>query len=151
MKNEIDAILSGLPVKHVRQVGSLWDISLGCISGAREDGVSLAHDLKAQYEYRKAREAPVPRPADTYTAKPEPVEIPAFLSEPEPDHPPAGLADLIRENEPHGEARTRLMALYVNLQNKLMLGLASDAEGKMHTRLHGHLGWLAKGAAEVTI
>lgn len=98
-------------------------------------------------------EVHMPRPAETYTSEPEPIEIPAFLKEPEPPQEtiPEAIADLVRENEPYGEAKARLMALYISLQNKLMLGLASEAEGRTHTRLHGHLAWMAKGAADVTI
>jgi hypothetical protein len=99
--------------------------------------------------------------------EPVPVEIPAFLlepeapeaveepvpePEPEPDPPetvPESLLDLVRENEPYGETQTRLWELYLELNGKLMLGLATEEDAKLHTRLHGHLAWISKGAAEV--
>ena len=149
MKLQIEAILKGLPGVHVEQVGNLWRINVANLVGARRDGISLAHDLKAQYEARKAREMKDEPPA-VWEAEPEPVEMPAFLKAPEPETVPVGLADLLRENEPYGEAQARLWALYVGLQNKLMLGLASEADARLHTRLHGHLAWISKGAVEVT-
>ena len=155
MENQIRQILSGLPDVHVEQVGNLWRISVANLVGARRDGISLAHDIKAQYEARKAREMkayPVPKaePPAVWEADPEPVEMPAFLKDPEPETVPAGLMDLLRENEAYGEAQARLWALYVSLQNKLMLGIASEADARLHTRLHGHLAWISKGAVEVT-
>lgn len=155
MRLQIEAILEGLPGVHVEQVGNLWRINVANLVGARRDGISLAHDLKALYEARKAREMkayPVPEvePPAVWEAEPEPVEMPAFLKDPEPEIVPAGLMDLLRENEPYGEAQARLWALYVGLQNKLMLGLASEADARLHTRLHGHLSWISKGAVEVT-
>jgi len=164
MSEQISAILSGLPDVKVCQIGNLWQIRIARHAGAREDGVSLARDLKALYlAERRAMEVP------------EPVEIPAFLLEPEPDEideaasnevaepetveleaaeeapgiVPEGLADLVRENEAYGDTQTRLWELYLELNGKLMLGLATEEDAKLHTRLHGHLDWISKGAAEV--
>lgn len=150
MKQEIDAILKPFKAEGYdagcEKMGHLWAVWIGSHGGGREDGVSLARDLA-----EKVRG--MPRPAETYTAEPEDIAIPAFLKEPEPPKEtiPEAIADLVRENEPYGEAKARLMALYISLQNKLMLGLASEAEGRTHTRLHGHLAWMARGAADVTI
>ena len=139
-------------------VGPYWQIRVGKRAGAREDGVSLARDLLSRHSADLAaeevlKEIAMPRPDSAYRDEPEDIAIPAFLKEPEPPQEtiPEAIADLVRENEPYGEAKARLMALYISLQNKLMLGLASEAEGRTHTRLHGHLAWMAKGAADVTI
>lgn len=50
-------VLAGMPDARCQRVGSLWRVSVGGLSGARKDGIGLARDLRAQYEYRKAREA----------------------------------------------------------------------------------------------
>jgi len=102
---------------------------------------------------------------------PVPVEIPAFLLEPEvpeaveepapnpvaepeailpePESIPPELLDLVREDEAYGDTQTRLWELYLELNGKLMLGLATEEDARLHTRLHGHLAWISKGAAEV--
>jgi hypothetical protein len=144
----------------VCQIGNLWQIRLANHAGAREDGLSLARDLKAFYlAERRAM------------AVPEPVEIPEFLLIPEPEEAelveepeqddditeypesdpvvPEGLADLARENEAYGDTQTRLWSLYLELNGKLMLGLATEEDARLHTRLHGHLDWISKGSAEV--
>jgi hypothetical protein len=156
MKEEIDAILQDLLNVHINQVGNLWQIRIGNHAGAREDGISLARDMLAMHQARERA-----------MAEPVPVEIPEFLLEPEPEavaepmpmppepEPalretvPDGLLDLVRENEPYGETQTRLWSLYLELNGKLMLGLATEEDGRLHTRLHGHLAWISKGAAEV--
>jgi hypothetical protein len=63
--------------------------------------------------------------------------------------PPETLIDLIEPGEAHGDAQTRLFALYNELTNKIVMGLASDAERRLHTRLHGGLHWISRGAVEV--
>jgi hypothetical protein len=149
----IRQILTGLPDVHINQVGSLWQIRIGNHAGAREDGVSLARDMLAMHQARKrAMEAPVPveipafllEPVPEAVAEPEPV-----LPEPEPETVPEALLDLVRENEPYGDTQTRLWELYLELNGKLMLGLATEEDARLHTRLHGHLAWISKGAAEV--
>jgi hypothetical protein len=70
--------------------------------------------------------------------------IPEFLQS-----VPDDLADLVRENEPHGETRARLLSIYIELQHKLLMGLSNDGDGAMHTRLHRHAGWLTGKSAEV--
>lgn len=174
MQNEINAILSGLPVKHVRQVGPLWDISLGCISGARADGVNLAHDLKAQYEYRKAREAreqvspPIvervqdaaipaqPDPRDAKIAELEALLAKAAQPKPEPVRPEGAfdaslLTDLIRENEPHAEAQRRWLSDFTQLTNRLVdfrLPALNDTERAYQKRLQMALYSSRQGAIE---
>lgn len=131
MKDQIEAILAPARAAGLRVTidknQRYWAINVNGHAGARTDGVSLARDLM-----RNAIKPPEP-------PKPPKETI------------PEAIADLVRENEPYGEAKARLMALYISLQNKLMLDLASEAEGRTHTRLHGHLAWMAKGAADVTI
>ena len=143
MREQIEAILEGLPAVKIEQVGLYWRINVANLVGAREDGVSLANDLKAQYQARQAREAY--KVSQVHVMEPAPVPE----KKPETETIPPALADLIRENEAYGEAQARLWALYVSLQNKLMLGIASEADARLHTRLHGHLAWISKGAAEV--
>ena len=89
-------------------------------------------------------EEPVPE-IDAPEPEPEPM-----LPDPDPvETVPEALLDLVRENEPYGETQTRLWELYLELNGKLMLGLATEEDARLHTRLHGHLAWISKGAAEV--
>jgi hypothetical protein len=80
---------------------------------------------------------------------PEEIEIPAFLATDPPESIPPELLDLVREDEAYGDTQTRLWELYLELNGKLMLGLATEEDARLHTRLHGHLAWISKGAAEV--
>jgi hypothetical protein len=153
MKADIEQILSGVSDKSVNQVSRLWQIRIGNHAGAREDGVSLARDMLAMHQARKrAMEAPVPVEIPEFLLEPEPV--PGAVAEPEPVLPepesiPPELLDLVREDEPYGDTQTRLWGLYLELNGKLMLGLATEEDARLHTRLHGHLAWISKGAAEV--
>jgi hypothetical protein len=54
MKEQIESILTGLPYR-AKPVGPLWQITLGKLGGSRENGISLARDLKAQYLKTKVR------------------------------------------------------------------------------------------------
>jgi len=155
MKQQIDEILAPFSNAGCEFNGKYWEVWIGSRAGAREDGVSLARELAEKVRGLPkpvAKEASVPRPEKAYVAEPEPVEIPAFLSEPKPEANPVpeAIRDLIRENEPHGEAQDRLLALYRSLGNKLMLNLASEADGRLHSRLHGSLRWIDRGAVDVT-
>jgi hypothetical protein len=76
METEIRSVLDGLPDVRVERVASLWRVGVGALSGARKDGVELAHELRATYERVKLREQ--------QEAEPEPVETTVFLQEPEP-------------------------------------------------------------------
>jgi hypothetical protein len=49
-QREIEQIFMGLPEVHVQEVGTLWQIRIGNHVGAREDGMSLARDLRVLYE-----------------------------------------------------------------------------------------------------
>ena len=84
----------------------------------------------------------------------EPV-VEEVLAEPEPeleppveDPPPADLADLMRENSAYSDPNV-LRALYNELTNKIMLGLADDADRALQSRLHNGLEWIKRHAAEV--
>lgn len=95
-----------------------------------------------------------PEPPRYGVAEDEPVveEVPA---EPEPeleppveDLPPADLADLMRENSAYSDPNV-LRALYNELTNKIMLGLADDADRALQSRLHNGLEWIKRNAVEV--
>jgi hypothetical protein len=199
-ETEILDLLTDMPDVRVQEVGTLWQIRIGNHAGAREDGLSLARDLKALYlAERRAMDEPepveipdflqIPEPEEAEEAEVEEVEeaeaeeafeaepeLAAEEAEPEPEladaveepepelaeaveeaEPqeedpgvvPEGLLDLVREDEAYGDTQTRLWSLYLELNGKLMLGLATEEDAKLHTRLHGHLDWISKGAAEV--
>jgi hypothetical protein len=80
VQKEIEAILAPAKAQGLdagcEKMGSLWCVWVGSHAGGRADGVSLAAQLM---------ELAMPRPAETYTAEPEPVEIPAFLRVHDPD------------------------------------------------------------------
>ncbi|WP_370373792.1 hypothetical protein [Henriciella pelagia] len=60
MQDEIETILSGTD-HTVRRVGPYWQIRVGLRAGAREDGVSLAHDLLRRFHEEAGTSAsPVP-------------------------------------------------------------------------------------------
>ncbi len=146
MKRQIESILKGLPAVNIEQIGNLWQIRIGSHAGAREDGISLARDMLAMHQAReRAMDEPVPVEIPEFLLEPEPV--PEAIAEPETV--PADLLDLVREDEPYGDTQTRLWELYLELNGKLMLGLATEEDARLHTRLHGHLAWISKGAAEV--
>ena len=84
----------------------------------------------------------------------EPVEeeVPA---EPEPelerpveDSPPEDLADFMRANQAYSDPDA-LLALYNELTNKIMLGLASASDRALQSRLHNGLEWIKRNAVEV--
>ena len=170
MQNEINAILAPAKAKGLdtgaEQIGTLWQIWVGSHAGARENGTSLARELMrlAMPELVKAEPEPALKPATFHTAKPEPVEIPRFLRDDteaealraevaalkaERDAIPESVKEFIREGEPFGEAQSRLWQLYNTLTGKLMSGLASSEEARMHSRLHGALYWVSRGAVDV--
>jgi hypothetical protein len=143
MKAEIEAVLKGLPGVNVTQVSSLWQISLGGLSGARADGVGLAHDLKAQYEYIRPRPvAETPMPIGEMEI-PEEIEIPRFLAPDPLEDVPESLQDLAEPDETPEAMQARIWALWLQLNGKLMLGLATTEETALHSRLHNELHWFA--------
>lgn len=144
---EIETILAPLKAKGIEagfeQCGPFWQVWIGGhgdskeVAGAREDGISLARDLKTQYEYRKAREAsaspekqersrdipPPPQPdprLDLQAARIAELEA-ALAAAAAPKPEPAGrviappeLADLIEMNETPPETHARLTRLYAD-------------------------------------
>lgn len=71
-----------------------------------------------------------------------------LLAEEEPKVP-SELAEFLRDNEAYSDMADRLMAIYNELTNKIMLGLASDADRALQARLHGGLDWIKRNAVEV--
>ena len=168
MQKQIEAILAPAKAKGLdvgaEKIGNLWQVWVGSHGGGRENGVSLARDLMALAMPEAAEYKPAPKPETKYTAKPEPVEIPRFLRDDtetealkaevaalkaERDAIPESVKEFIREGEPFGEAQSRLWKLYNTLTGKLMSGLASSEEARMHSRLHGALYWVSRGAVDV--
>jgi hypothetical protein len=74
---------------------------------------------------------------------PEEIEIPRFLSPDVSGDIPAGLIELAEPGETAAEMQARLWALWLEINGKLMLGLASTDEIALHTRLHNELHWFA--------
>ena len=74
---------------------------------------------------------------------PEEIEIPRFLAPDVPDDIPAGLIELAEPGETAAAMQARLWALWLGINGKLMLGLASQEEIALHTRLHNELHWFA--------
>jgi hypothetical protein len=75
--------------------------------------------------------------------EPEPIEIPRFLAPDVSSDIPAGLIELAEPGETAAEMQARLWALWLEINGKLMLGLASTDEIALHTRLHNELHWFA--------
>jgi len=74
---------------------------------------------------------------------PEEIEIPRFLAPDVSGDIPAGLIELAEPGETAAEMQARLWALWLEINGKLMLGLASQEEIALHTRLHNELHWFA--------
>jgi hypothetical protein len=142
-ETSIRQILAALPDVHVTKVSSLWQINVGGLSGARVDGVGLAHDLKAQYEYIRPRPvAETPMPIGEMEI-PEEIEIPRFLAPDPLEDVPASLLDLAEPDETPEAMQARMWSLWLELNGKLMLGLATTEETALHSRLHNELHWFA--------
>jgi hypothetical protein len=75
--------------------------------------------------------------------EPEPIEIPRVLAPDVSGDIPAGLIELAEPGETAAEMQARLWALWLEINGKLMLGLASQEEIALHTRLHNELHWFA--------
>ena len=74
---------------------------------------------------------------------PEEIEIPRFLAPETVTAVPEGLIDLAEPGETAAAMQARLWALWLEINGKLMLGLASQEEIALHTRLHNELHWFA--------
>ena len=75
--------------------------------------------------------------------EPEPIEIPRFLAPDPLEGIPAGLIELAEPGETASAMQARLWALWLEINGKLMLGLASSEEIALHSRLHNELHWFA--------
>ena len=76
--------------------------------------------------------------------EPEDIVIPQFLSPSDPlDSVPESLLDLVEPEETAAAMQARLWAMWLEINGKLMLGLASQEEIALHTRLHNELHWFA--------
>lgn len=153
MREQIDAILAparaaGLKIT-VDKNKRYWAINVNGHAGARPDGISLATELMQDAIKPPAAPKPVPAPKEPepvqvgHKEEPEDLEIPRFLA-PSPEATvPTDLQALVEPGETTRGTQERLWKLYLELQGKLMLGLASTEEIGLHTILHGHLHWLA--------
>ena len=74
---------------------------------------------------------------------PEEIDIPRFLAPELVTAIPDGLIELAEPGETAAEMQARLWALWLEINGKLMLGLASTDEIALHTRLHNELHWFA--------
>ena len=74
---------------------------------------------------------------------PEEIDIPRFLAPELVTAVPDGLMDLAEPGETASAMQARLWALWLEINGKLMLGLASQEEIALHTRLHNELHWFA--------
>jgi hypothetical protein len=72
---------------------------------------------------------------------PEEIEIPRFLAPDPLEDVPASLIDLAEPGETVLEMQARLWSLWLELNGKLMLGLATTEETALHSRLHNELHW----------
>jgi hypothetical protein len=144
MKNEIEAILSGITDKTINQVGHLWQIRVGGRAGARVDGIGLAHELLQEYAKPQPVVELVEAPVQVgHMDEPEPIEIPPFLTPDPMDAVPDALRLLAEPGESTQAMQARLWSLYLELNGKLMLSLASPEEIALHSRLHNDLHWIA--------
>ena len=85
----------------------------------------------------------IPVAEEEVPAEPEPE-----LEPPVEDSPPEDLADFMRANQAYSDPDA-LLALYNELTNKIMLGLANDADRALQSRLHNGLEWIKRNAVEV--
>jgi hypothetical protein len=138
-KAKIMAELKGAPSPRVEQVGPYWQIGFAWVSGARTDGIGLARDLMAQY--RPATEETFMPVGEMET--PEEIEIPRFLAPDPLEDVPASLQHLAEPGETTHEMQARMWSLWLELNGKLMLGLATTEETALHSRLHNELHWFA--------
>lgn len=75
--------------------------------------------------------------------EPEEIEIPRFLAPDPLESVPASLLDLAEPDETPEAMQARLWSLWLELNGKLMLGLATPEETALHSRLHNELHWFA--------
>jgi hypothetical protein len=159
MKNQIEAVLSGVKDKAINKVGHLWQIRVGARAGARENGVSLARDLLREHREDIGETAPIPpvtdydaiiadlkaqlaaKPAFEPHAEPETVDVPEFLKAKEDDMEFA--ADFIAREAQEGEDRAatiaRLQLLFEVLTNRSYGGPLPDEDQARLSELTANL------------
>jgi hypothetical protein len=74
---------------------------------------------------------------------PEEIEIPRFLAPDPLEDVPESLQDLAEPGETPEAMQARMWSLWLELNGKLMLGLATTEETALHSRLHNELHWFA--------
>jgi hypothetical protein len=74
---------------------------------------------------------------------PEEIDIPGFLAPDPLESVPSPLRILAEPGETIAALQARLWSLYLELNGKLMLKLASPEEIALHSRLHNDLHWIA--------
>lgn len=159
MQSTINAILAPFQAKGIDAGcefnGRYWEVWIGDSAGGRADGVALAKEL-AEHHLRQNRPRTIyapeldamqmerPKPVQVgHMDEPDDLEIPRFLAPPPAESVPTDLQALAEPGETVEQTRSRLWALYRELQNKIMMALASREEVRLHERLHIHMGWLA--------
>jgi len=83
------------------------------------------------------------RRLNVHAEKPEEIEIPRFLAPDPLEDVPVSLQDLAEPGETALEMQARLWSLWLELNGKLMLNLATTEETALHSRLHNELHWFA--------
>lgn len=154
LEPRIKSVLAGTP-HAVTKIGPLWQIRVGKHAGARENGISLAHDLLAKWRIDPtpavpvATPAPQPQPAQPIKPLATMTVAPEWMAEAEMTKarldsrekpvpaPPAHIADLLRVHETYEQTNERLLPLYREAKN--MAERAID-EGDKATRMK----WEAK-------
>jgi hypothetical protein len=103
---------------------------------------------RTSFQFVKRPEDIAPVPAETpmpigEMEIPEEIEIPRFLAPDPLADVPESLQDLAEPDETPEAMQARIWALWLQLNGKLMLGLATTEETALHSRLHNELHWFA--------
>ena len=133
-----------------------WVKSVRSYSDTLEAAYEAAED-KAGFDYLTGwpvfNVAETPMPIGEMEI-PEEIEIPQFLAPDPLEDVPEGLLDLAGPDETSKAMQARLWSLWLELNGKLMLGLATTEETALHSRLHNELHWFAppiEGAGAVDV
>lgn len=122
-----------------------WVKSVRSYSDTLEAAYEAAED-KAGFDYLtgwpKFNATETPMPIGEMEI-PEEIEIPRFLAPDPLEDVPESLQDLAEPGETALEMQARLWSLWLELNGKLMLGLATTDETALHSRLHNELHWFA--------
>jgi hypothetical protein len=144
---------STMRAEWVRQARAALDATDWVLAKVAEEGLALAQawldwrrQLRAiingadgpvseQPSYREGGNVQMDKPAE--------IEIPRFLAPDPLEDVPVSLQDLAEPDETPQAMQARLWALWLELNGKLMLGLATTEETALHSRLHNELHWFA--------